>query len=47
MDGGWGGGGAVAPGGHAGCQTDGQTDRQNYDPKDRASIAAPRGKNET
>jgi len=26
-------------------QTDGQTDRQNYDPQDRASIAASRGKN--
>jgi len=24
---------------------DGQTDRQNYDPQDRASIAASRGKN--
>jgi len=27
-------------------QTDGQTDRQNYDSQDRASIAASRGKNE-
>jgi len=26
---------------------DGQTDRQNYDPQDRASIAASRGKNDT
>jgi len=26
-------------------QTDGQTDRQNYDSQDRASIAASRGKN--
>ena len=26
-------------------QTDGQTDRQNYDFQDRASIAASRGKN--
>jgi len=26
-------------------QTDGQTVRQNYDPQDRASIAASRGKN--
>jgi len=25
--------------------TDGQTDSQNYDPQDRASIAASRGKN--
>jgi len=25
--------------------TDGQTDRQNYDPQDRANIAASRGKN--
>jgi len=25
---------------------DGQTDEQNYDPQDRASIAASRGKNE-
>jgi len=25
--------------------TDGQTDGQNYDPQDRASIAASRGKN--
>ena len=27
-------------------QTDGRTDRQNYDSQDRASIAAPRGKKE-
>ena len=26
-------------------QTDGRTDRQNYDPQYRASIAASRGKN--
>jgi len=26
-------------------QTDGRTDRQNYDSQDRTSIAAPRGKN--
>jgi len=26
-------------------QTDGRTDRQNYDPQDRASIVASRGKN--
>ena len=26
-------------------QTDGRTDRQNYDPQDRAGIAASRGKN--
>jgi len=26
-------------------ETDGRTDRQNYDPQDRASIAASRGKN--
>ena len=26
-------------------QTDGRTDRQNYDSQDRASIAASRGKN--
>ena len=26
-------------------RTDGQTDRQNYDPQDRASIAASRGNN--
>jgi len=26
--------------------TDGQTDRQNYDSQDRASIAASRGKNQ-
>ena len=26
-------------------QTDGQTNRQNYDSQDRASIAASRGKN--
>ena len=26
-------------------QTDGQSDRRNYDPQDRASIAASRGKN--
>jgi len=26
-------------------QTDGQTDRQNYDSQDRASISASRGKN--
>jgi len=25
-------------------QMDGETDRQNYDPQDRASIAASRGK---
>jgi len=28
-------------------RTDRQTDRQNYDSQDRASIAASRGKNET
>ena len=28
-------------------QTDRQTDRQNYDPQDRASISASRGKNVT
>jgi len=28
-------------------QTDGRTDGQNYDPQDRASIAASRGKNRT
>jgi len=28
-------------------QTDGRTDRQNYDSQDRASIAASRGKNYT
>ena len=27
-------------------QTDGRTDGQNYDPQDRASIAASRSKNE-
>ena len=27
------------------CQTDGRTDRQNYDSEDRGSIAASRGKN--
>jgi len=27
------------------CYTDGQTDGQNYDSQDRASIAALRGKN--
>jgi len=27
--------------------TDRQTDRQNYDPQDRASIAASRGKKES
>ena len=27
-------------------RTDAQTDRQNYDPQDRASIAASRGKND-
>jgi len=26
-------------------QTDRQTDKQNYDPQDRANIAASRGKN--
>jgi len=26
-------------------QTDGQTDRQNYDPEDRASIASSSSKN--
>jgi len=29
------------------CVTDGQTDGQNYDSQDRASIAASRGKNQT
>ena len=28
-------------------QTNGQTDGQNYDPQDRASIAATRGKKQT
>ena len=28
------------------CVTDGWTDRQNYDPQDRVSITASRGKNE-
>jgi len=28
-------------------QTDGRTDRQNYDPQDRASIAASRGKKQS
>jgi len=28
-------------------QTDGRTERQNYDPQDRASIAASRSKNTT
>ena len=30
---------------HADTQTDGQTDRHNYDFQDRASIAASHGKN--
>jgi len=29
------------------CQTDGRTERQNYDPQDRANIAASRGKKST
>jgi len=32
-------------GGRTDRGTDGRTDRQNYDPQDRASIAASRGKN--
>jgi len=28
-------------------RTDRQTDRQNYDPQDRASITASRGKNDS